>query len=39
MSADLAELKEKNSDTIGWIKVLGTKIDYPFVQTTIMNII
>lgn len=34
MSADLDELKEKNSDTVGWIKVLGTKIDYPFVQTT-----
>ena len=34
MSADLDELKEKNSDTVGLIKFLGTKIDYPFVQTT-----
>lgn len=34
MNVDLNELKEKNSDTVGWIQVLGTKIDYPFVQTS-----
>ena len=27
------ELKTKNSDTKGWIKVEGTNIDYPFVQS------
>lgn len=27
------ELKNINSDTIGWIKVNGTNIDYPVVQT------
>lgn len=26
-----------NSDTVGWIKVLGTNIDYPVVQTTDNN--
>lgn len=33
ISANLEDLKNKNSDTVGWIQVLGTKIDYPFVQT------
>ena len=28
------ELKQKNSDTVGWIQVKGTNINYPFVQTT-----
>ena len=27
-------LKKKNSDTVGWIKVEGTNINYPVVQTT-----
>lgn len=26
-------LKETNSDTVGWIQVLGTNVNYPFVQT------
>jgi len=29
---DFSKLKEKNSSTRGWIKVNGTKIDYPIVQ-------
>ncbi len=29
----LLELYEENSDLIGWIKVDGTKIDYPVMQT------
>lgn len=28
------KLKEINSDTVGWLKVLGTNIDYPVVRTT-----
>lgn len=27
------ELKSKNNDTIGWLKVNNTNIDYPFVQS------
>lgn len=34
IDSNIDELKEKNSDVIGWIEVLGTKINYPFVQTT-----
>ena len=34
IDVDLAELKEKNKDTVGWINVNGTNINYPFVQTT-----
>ncbi len=30
---DFKSLKEKNSDTVAWIKVEGTDIDYPVVQT------
>lgn len=30
---DFSRLLEKNSDTIGWIKVNNTKIDYPIVQS------
>ena len=30
---DLSEFKEINSDTVGWIKVNGTNINYPFTQT------
>lgn len=28
------ELKSKNSDTVAWIKVKGTEVEYPVVQTT-----
>ncbi|MEE0683869.1 MAG: class B sortase [Bacilli bacterium] len=31
---DFSKLKEKNSDTVAWIKVEGTNINYPVVQTT-----
>ena len=30
---DFDRLKNINPDTKGWVKVLGTNIDYPFVQT------
>lgn len=30
---DLAALKEKNTDCIGWIRVPGTEIDYPLMWT------
>ena len=30
---DLAALYEKNSDIVGWIRVEGTRIDYPVMQT------
>lgn len=33
LSVDFNELKKKNSDTVGWIKVNGTNINYPVVQT------
>lgn len=29
----LEQLKQMNADTVGWIMVNGTKINYPFVQT------
>ena len=31
---DFNSLKEKNSDTVAWIKVEGTDIDYPVVQAS-----
>lgn len=34
IQVNLDKLKEENSDTIGWIKVNNTNINYPFVQTT-----
>ena len=34
INVDFKELKKENSDTKGWIKVNGTNINYPFVQTT-----
>lgn len=34
MDVDFSKLKEINNDVIGWIKVNGTNINYPFVQTT-----
>jgi len=33
INVDFTELLEKNKDTIGWIKVNGTNINYPIVQT------
>ena len=33
-SSDLAELYEENRDLVGWIKVDGTAIDYPVMQST-----
>ena len=30
---DFVSLKEKNSDIIGWIRVPGTRIDYPILQS------
>ena len=33
LKKDLNDLKEINSDVKGWIKVNGTQISYPFVQT------
>lgn len=32
-SIDFSKLLEKNSDTVGWIKVNNSKIDYPVVQS------
>lgn len=34
IDVNFSELKKKNSDTVGWIQVNGTNINYPFVQTT-----
>lgn len=34
IDVNFTELKQKNSDTVGWIQVNGTNINYPFVQTT-----
>ncbi len=33
IDVDITELREKNSDTVGWINVNNTNINYPFVQT------
>jgi len=33
MNVNFNELLEKNSDTVGWIKVDGTKVNYPVVQS------
>ncbi|MBQ9834099.1 MAG: class B sortase [Bacilli bacterium] len=33
IDVNLNELKKDNKDTIGWIQVLGTDINYPFVQS------
>ena len=33
INVDFNELKQTNSDTVGWIQVNGTNINYPFVQT------
>lgn len=34
INVDISKLKEKNEDTIGWINVNNTNINYPFVQST-----
>ena len=33
INVDFKELKKINKDTVGWIRVEGTNINYPFVQT------
>jgi len=33
LEIDFTSLKEINSSTVGWIKVEGTQVNYPFVQT------
>lgn len=33
ISVDFENLKNTNSETVGWIKVNNTKVDYPVVQT------
>lgn len=33
INIDLKELKKKNNDVKGWLKVNGTNINYPFVQS------
>ena len=33
INVDINSLKEKNSDTVGWINVNNTNINYPYVQT------
>jgi sortase B len=33
IDVDLNKLKKENPDTVGWLKVEGTNINYPFVQT------
>lgn len=33
INVNFSELKKQNSDTVGWIQVNGTNINYPFVQT------
>ena len=34
LEVDFNKLKKINKDTVGWIKVEGTNINYPFVKTT-----
>lgn len=34
LEVDFNEILAKNSDTVGWIQVKGTNINYPIVQTT-----
>ena len=34
LSVDFNELKKKNNDTVGFIKVNGTNVNYPIVQST-----
>ncbi len=34
INVDFSKLKQENDQTVGWIQVKGTNINYPFVQTT-----
>ena len=34
LSVDLKTLKARNPDTVGWLKLEGTNVNYPFVQTS-----
>ncbi len=34
LNVDIKKLKETNKDIIGWVKVDGTNVNYPFVQTS-----
>lgn len=34
LSLGFEKLKKINNDTVAWIKIIGTNIDYPIVQTT-----
>lgn len=34
IDVDLTELKKKNPDTVGWIKINNTNVNYPITQTT-----
>ena len=34
IDVDIVSLKNKNTDTVGWINVNNTNINYPYVQTT-----
>lgn len=34
LDVDVDKLQKINSDSIGWLKVANTKVDYPIVQTT-----
>lgn len=34
IEVDFSDLKKKNSDTIAWIQVMGTNINYPVVQSS-----
>lgn len=33
INVNISELKDINKDTVGWIQVKGTNVNYPFVQT------
>ena len=37
LEIDFNQLLKRNSDTVGWIEVKGTNINYPIVQTTDNN--
>lgn len=34
IDVDLSKLKQINQDTVGWIQVAGTQVNYPFTKTT-----
>lgn len=34
LSVDLAALRAENPDTVGWLRLEGTNVNYPFVQST-----